>query len=97
MPGYAVSSYIELFHKSTSFKNEIKTLSSFILLAIFLFNMKCQFIDINFEKIPYLCLFYSSDFKYPQLKKKDNNFKKHKQKLVIIMFDLNHSFPRVKF
>ena len=57
MPGYAVSSYIELFHKRTSFKSEIKTLSSFILLAIFLFNIKCQFIDINFKKIPYLFLF----------------------------------------
>ena len=80
MPGYTVSSYIELFHKSTSFKSEIKTLSSFILLAIFLFNIKCQFIYINFKKIPYLCLFYSSAFKFPQLKKKDNNFKKHNLK-----------------
>lgn len=50
MPGYTVSSYIELFHKRTSFKSEIKTLSSFILLVIFLFNMKCQNIDINFKK-----------------------------------------------
>ena len=76
MPGYTVSSYIELFHKSTSFKSEIKTLSFFILLAIFLFNIKCQYIDINFKKIPYLSLFYSSAFKYPQLMEKDNNFKK---------------------
>lgn len=80
MPGYTVSTYIELFHKSTSFKSEIKTLSSFILLAIFLFNMKCQYIDTNFKKIPYLSLFYSSAFKYHHLNKKDNNFKKHKLK-----------------